>query len=117
MTGGQLAKYFVDLGTAWWVLLAMCGISCVFACIYLFLLRCCAGPMIWISFISIFALLITGGVYVYELQYRYAAEDSTSSAMKWCGVTLFCLAGVYLLILLCCCNRIRLGVAIMKAAS
>ena len=37
--------------------------------------------------------------------------------MKGMGILLWILTGVYLIILLCCCSRIRLGIAIMEATS
>ena len=37
--------------------------------------------------------------------------------MKWCGIGLWILAGLYLIILLCCCGRIKLGIAIIEATS
>jgi hypothetical protein len=37
--------------------------------------------------------------------------------MHGMGILLWILTGLYFLILLCCCSRIRLGVAIMEAAS
>lgn len=37
--------------------------------------------------------------------------------MKGIGILLWILCGIYFLILVCCCNRIRLGIAIMEATS
>jgi len=37
--------------------------------------------------------------------------------MKYSAIALFVLAGIYLILLLCCCSRIRLGIAIMEATS
>lgn len=37
--------------------------------------------------------------------------------MKGMGILLWVLAGIYGLILLCCCSRIRLGIAILEATS
>lgn len=37
--------------------------------------------------------------------------------MKGMGILLWILAGLYFIILMCCCTRIRLGVAIMQATS
>lgn len=37
--------------------------------------------------------------------------------MKGMGILLWILTGIYFLILLCCCSRIQLGIAIMEATS
>lgn len=89
----------------------------VLCLIYLILLRCFAKPMLYISFVLIFILLLGGGFYVYYLSEKYEDGDNTRSVMKGMGILLWILCGVYAIILLCCCSRIRLGIAIMEAAS
>lgn len=89
----------------------------VLCLIYLFLLRCFAKPLLYISFVLIFALLLGGGFYVYYLGDRYEAKDHTRSVMRGMGILLWILTGIYFIILMCCCSRIRLGIAIMQAAS
>jgi len=106
-----------DLATAWYIFLIMIGISLVLCLIYLILLRCFAKPMLYISFVMIFALLLGGGFYVYYLADRYEDGDHTRSVMRGMGILLWILTGIYSIILLCCCSRIRLGIAIMEAAS
>ena len=106
-----------DLGTAWYIFLIMLGISLVLCLLYLFLLRCFAKPLLYISFVLIFALLLGGGFYVYYLGDRYESGDHTRSVMRGMGILLWILTGIYTIILLCCCSRIRLGIAIMQAAS
>lgn len=106
-----------DLGTAWYIFLIMIGISLVLCLIYLFLLRCFAKPLLYISFVLIFGLLLGGGFYVYYLGDRYEPNDHTRSVMRGMGILLWILTGIYSIILLCCCSRIRLGIAIMQAAS
>lgn len=117
VTGGNLGKYIGDLATAWWIFLVMVGISTVIACIYLFLLRIIAKPVLYVSFVLILALLLGGGAYVFAQQYKYASTDNTKSFMMGMGILLWILAGIYFIILMCCCSRIQLGVAIMEATS
>lgn len=68
---GDWGKYIGDLATAWWVLLVMLGISTVIAMIYLFLLRCVAKPLLYISFFLILGFLAGGGGYVWALSDNY----------------------------------------------
>ncbi len=117
LTSGDLGRYMGDLATAWYIFLIMGGISMVLCLIYLILLRCFAKPMLYISFVLIFALLLGGGFYVYYLANRYEENDNTRSVMQGMGILLWILCGLYSIILLCCCTRIRLGIAIMEAAS
>lgn len=114
---GDLGKYMSDLGTAWWVLLVLGVIAAVLGFAYLVLLRWFAKPMIYLSFVVIWGLLLGGGFYVYFLYTRYEDGDHTREVMKGMGILLWIFAGLFLLILCCCWNRIQLGAAIVMAAS
>lgn len=106
-----------DLATCWWVFLVLGGITAVLSFIYLVLLRWFAKPLIYISMVAIVVLLVGGGFYVYFISTRYEEGDNTRKAMQGMGILLWILAGIYFLILCCCWSRIKLGTAIMVAAS
>lgn len=112
-----LTKYMGDMVICWWVFLVMSLIILVLCIIYLILLRCFAKPMIYISFTLILVLLVGGGAYVFSQSKNYEDGDNTKSVMKWMGILLWIIACIYLVILLCCCGRIRMGIAIMEATS
>jgi solute carrier family 44 (choline transporter-like protein), member 2/4/5 len=114
---GDLGKYMGDLATCWWVFLVLGGIAAVLGFVYLVLLRWFAKPLIYISFVLIFVLLVGGGFYVYFLASRYMEGDNTVKVMHGMGVLLWILAGLFALILCCCWSRIQLGTAIIEAAS
>jgi hypothetical protein len=65
ITDGDLGAYMGDLYTAWWVILLMAGVTSCLCVIYLVLLRCFAKPILYLSFVAIFVLLVGGGFYVY----------------------------------------------------
>jgi solute carrier family 44 (choline transporter-like protein), member 1 len=117
VTSGNLGRYIGDLGTAWYIYLIMGGISLVLCIIFLLLLRYITAPLLYISFVLIFCLLLGGGFYVYYEGNTYDESDRTRKIMHGMGILCWILTGVYLILLLCCCNRIRLGIAIMEAAS
>ncbi len=96
----------------------MAAISLVITMLYMFLLRCTAKPVLYVSFILILVLLVGGGLYVWILATeKYLPEDNTYTAMRGCAILLWILAALYFVILMCCCSRIQLGVAIMEATS
>ena len=66
-----------DLITAWWVILVMGVITVVISFIYLFLLRIITKPILYISFVLIFLLLVGGGFYVFYLSTKYDGSDNT----------------------------------------
>ena len=117
VASGNLGLYMGDLATAWWVILVMAGITFVLSFLYLLLLRWFAKPLIYISFLTIMALLIGGGFYVFFLASRYDPADHTYQVMHGIGILLWILSGIYFLILCCCWSRIQLGTAVIEAAS
>ena len=106
-----------DLGAAWYIFLIMAGISTVICLIYMFLLRCFAKPILYLSFVLIFFLLVGAGFYTFFSYNYYEESDHTRNVMKGMGILLWILSGIYFLILCCCWTRIQLGAAIMEAAS
>jgi hypothetical protein len=116
-SGGNLGKYMGDLSTCWWVFLVCVGIATVLGCAYMFLLKYFAKPLLYISFVIILVGLIAGGAYVFAQNTRYQSSDNSRMIMKGMGILLWILAGLYFVILMCCCTRIQLGVAIMEATS
>jgi hypothetical protein len=92
-------------------------ISFVLALIYLILLRCCASVVIFFTLVSIFILFGGFGFWLYNERDRYPEDTRYYNAMLYGAYTLWGLDALYVLILLCLCNRIRLGVAVIKATA
>jgi uncharacterized membrane protein YjdF len=65
VTSGNLGKYMGDLATAWWIYLVAAGVALVLCLIFLVLLRWVTAPLLYVSFVLIFCLLLGGGFYVY----------------------------------------------------
>ena len=97
----------------------------------MFLLRCLAGCIVWVSlFGTIFTLLGLGLIFLYNAGKLSAAASvvtylgvtSTSfsgldtSYNEPIGWTLIGVSGAFFILVLCCCSRIRLAVAICKSA-
>ena len=94
----------------------MAAITLAVTMLYMFMLRCTAKPVLYVSFILILVLLIVGGIYVWFLATdKYLPEDNTYTAMRGCAILLWILAALYFVVLMCCCSRIELGVDMMVA--
>jgi len=93
------------------------AISVVVAIIYLLVLRCCAGVIIWLSILAILASMGGGGYWLYATKDKYVASDPTHDYMTYGAYAMWGVTGFFALIILCCCSRIRLAVAITKVAS
>ena len=103
------------------------GIAVVMSFIIIFLLRWFVGVIVWASIFGIIILLSgIGIIFLYNGGALSAYSSytgslgiptlSASSYYNYYGYAVFGVVGVLLLMLLCCCSRIRLAVAICKAA-
>lgn len=113
----QVTEYVGDVYDAWEVLLISVGVAFILGFVYLLLLRCCAGIMVFVTLVSILIGLVGGGFWLYLLKDNYEVDSNTYKYFLYGSYTVFGLAGVYLLLLLCLCGRIRLGIAIIKCTA
>jgi hypothetical protein len=103
------------------------GMAVVMSFLIIFLLRWFVGIIVWVSILGIITLLAAIGViFLYNggALSSYSSYIgslgiptlSASSYYNYYGYAIFGVVGVLLILLLCCCSRIRLAVAICKAA-
>jgi len=107
-------------------LLAATGMAVLIAFIFMFLLRCLAGCIVWLSlFGTIFVLLGLGLIFLYNAGYMSAAASVATflgvpsintGYNEPIGWTLIGVSAAFFILVLCCCSRIRLAVAICKSA-
>lgn len=110
----KLSDYISDLMNAWEVMLICLGASFIIGMIYLVILRCCAGVMVWTTIFATIAILGGGGYWAYRYRENYDEADNNYNYITYGAYILWGLAGLFFIIMICCCNRIRLAVAIMK---
>lgn len=108
-----------DLQTCWPILLASVGWAFVIAFVYLILVRWCAGV---IAYTTIFLVLcaLAGLGYLFQARidyYKDLGDAQYELAMKvLCGLC-YSLAGIWLIIILFMCNRIRLAIALTEVTA
>jgi Plasma-membrane choline transporter len=97
----------------------MCvGAAFIFGLLYMLALRCLAGCVIWFSIVMIFLTIAAGGVGVYYYKDQmYEPEDDYYKYATYTAYALWGLAGLFVLLVLCMCSRIRLGIAIYKTTA
>lgn len=110
----KLSDYITDLINAWEVMLICLGAAFILGMLYLVILRCCAGVLIWTTIFAIIAITGGGGYWLYTHKDTYEESDNNYKYMQYGAYALWGLAGLFFLMMICCCNRIRLAVAIMK---
>ena len=91
----------------------------------MFLLRCLVGCVVWGSIILTIGLFIgVGLIFLYNagtigggsIEYLGIPKLEGSPYYNTYGYICFGIAGVLLILLICCCNRLRLAVAVCKVA-
>jgi choline transporter-like protein 2/4/5 len=89
------------------------------AILYLLIVRCCAGVIAYITILLILAALAGLG-YVFQVRsdyYKGIKDDKYELAMKvLCGL-FYSLAGIWFLVVLFMCNRIRLAIALVEVTA
>jgi choline transporter-like protein 2/4/5 len=104
--------------------LASAGFALVFGFVFMFLLKCCAGVVIW----GAIALYLTACAVLGFVCYRESSNMTSSESgsnilsnkkdgLMAIAITLWVVGAISLLVILCLIKRIKLAVAIMKTAS
>jgi hypothetical protein len=116
-----------DIQNNWYYLLAGTGMAIILSFVIMCLLRWFVGVIVWASLLGILLtlsglgiiFLYNGGALSSLSTYTGALGIPTltaSSYYNYYGYAIFGVAGLLLLVMICCCGRIRLAVAICKAA-
>jgi choline transporter-like protein 2/4/5 len=115
----KLISWISDLAVAWPIILASIGFSFIIILIYMLLVRCFAEFIAYLTIILIIAALAgLGYVFQARAEYYNSVKDNTYElTMKvLCGLC-YSLAGIWLLVVLFLCNRIRLAIALIKTVA
>ena len=74
--GRKVATYFFDIMIAWPMLIAGCVIALILSYVYLFVIRCLGGAIVWLMIILTEACLLAGGGYCWYIRYKkYTPAD------------------------------------------
>lgn len=115
----KLVSWMTDLITCWPIILASLGFSIVIAIIYMVLIRCCAGVIAYTTILLILGTLTGLGYLFQDRAYYYKnIQDTTYENTMWVLCCIFySLAGIWLLIIVFMCNRIRLAIALVEVTA
>jgi hypothetical protein len=61
----KYSAYIADIYKAWYVLAISVGVAFFAGIVYLLILRCCAGVLIWLSIFGIMGAFGAGGYWLY----------------------------------------------------
>jgi hypothetical protein len=110
----KYSDYITDLYKVWVVEAICVGVAFGWGFLFMILIRCCAGVIVWLSIFFIECCLGGGGYWAYITKDKYDMADPNYNYLMYGAYVLWAIAGLFLIIILCLCSRIRLGVAIAK---
>lgn len=119
ISGDKLFSYIGDLITTYPIMFACVGIALVLGFIYLFIIRLCGGVIAYLTIFFILAVLILLGYVFYNRMdhYEQINDDTYKNIMLAFAIVFWALAFIWLIIILCSCNKIRLAIAITEVAA
>lgn len=92
-------------------------VACIVSLVYVYLLKCFAKPLIYLSIVLVLVIFVAGGYYSYSYKDEYDVEDDMYKYSLWVAYVFWGLAAIYLLIVCCCHSRIKLAGSIVQASS
>jgi hypothetical protein len=120
-----LLEAISDIKTTWWMILVVGGIALISGFIFLFLMKMCAGIVIWLFILLFLGLLIVVGTVCLQDKIGVDLGEITPNDMerlspehtRYIGYGCFGFAALYFLIVCCMRERINLAIAVLKAAA
>lgn len=105
--------------TCWPIILASLGFAFVICILYLLFVRCCASV---IAYATIFLILgsLAGLGYVFQARidyYKNLNDETYATTMTVLCAICYSFAGLWLIIILFMCNRIRLAIALTETTA
>ena len=95
--------------------MAICiGVAFAIGMIYLVILRFLAGVIIWFSIFAILGVIGGGGYWCYYTKDSYDVSNNNHKYLEYGAYALWGIDGAFFILIVCCCSRIRLAVAVMK---
>lgn len=115
----KLFDYLGDLVTIYPIFFACIGIALVIGFIYLFIIRLCGGCIAYFVIFFILVLLVLLGVFFHRRMSIYNTEKDTiyKNIMLAFAIIFYSLGFIWLMVILCSCNKIRLAIAITEVAA
>lgn len=119
MFGGEtLTNLADDIGSTWKPLVGSIGIAFLLGFIFLLLIRCVGGALIYLFILLAEVMFLAGGFYAWYL--KESEPDVTSNYYKglyYGAIIAWSLAGLLALVFCCCWSAIKLGIAVFKATA
>mmetsp|Transcript_48467 Transcript_48467/g.65806 ORF Transcript_48467/g.65806 Transcript_48467/m.65806 type:complete len:655 (-) Transcript_48467:96-2060(-) len=107
-----------DIGETWKPLVGSLGIAFFLGFIFLLLIRCVGGFLIYLFILLAELMFLAGGFYAwYYKKNEYDPESNYYKGLYYGAIISWSLAGLLACIVCCCWSAIKLGIAVFKATA
>ena len=113
----KLTSYLADIAYAWKTILTCSVTAIVLGYIYMLLIKCMGGLIVWLSIILILVSLWAGGYYMYNSSEDYEPESDYRDWVKYAAYGIWGLSAFYVLCICCCFNAIRIGTSVYQTTA
>jgi hypothetical protein len=107
-----------DIMESWEIYLIALFSTFIVTLIYLFMVKQCAGIIVWLSIFVGIGGLIGGGFYLNDYQSKMPEDgSSTKTWVKYGSYACWTVGAIFSLLVLCLFNSIRVATAVMKTSA
>lgn len=117
IAGEAGVKAIGDIVIAWPVIAGSAVTALILGYLFLFVIRCIGGMIIYLFLILLEAALIVGGVYLYFYSDTFPPEDDYNSWLKYGSYAIWGIAVIFALCICCCWSAIKVAVAVYKTTA
>lgn len=115
----RLVLWTQDLYQTWYAIAGSVLWSLILSLVYLLIVRCCAGVIVYSALILILGIFVALGVFFMKKADKYTAvEDKVykraMQALQW---ICFAFGLIWLIFIICMCNKIRLAVCLLEVTA
>jgi len=114
-----MVKYLVELAECWEVLVGMAVATIFISIAYIALLKWITKPLLYTSIVIILLgfVLLGGWCWLKKNEFDPVLQENNYNAAFAGAIGAWVIGGIYLCFIICCWKNIKLGAAIMEAAS
>ena len=112
-----MSQYAADITAAKNVLMAGIGTAFLIGFVYMLVLKCFGGPIIWASLVALILVTGYGGFQVYEQWGAMDDHDENKVYYQAGYITIWVVTGLLLCCILCNCKNIKIAIAVFKCTT
>ena len=113
----KITAWVADIAFSWAVILIGSLTAILFGYLYLIIIKCIGGIIIWFTIAALLLFILLSGVYVYGQASKYEEGTDYHDWMKYAAYTIWGIGALYAICICCCWRAIRIGIAVYRTTA